>query len=108
VGSGAWHFTFGTASGVYTPLLKNTASHVNSLNPKYTPTIPVTPANAGGAGIGNLNKANRNPTITPVISANIVSLIEISSYVKRKRHHYTNHFIYIQLKDPLLSLEGLY
>jgi hypothetical protein len=30
------------------------------------PTIPVIPANAGGAGIGSLNKAKINPTKNPV------------------------------------------
>jgi hypothetical protein len=37
------------------------------------PTIPATPAIAGGAGMGSLNHAKINPTINPVSIAKIIS-----------------------------------
>jgi hypothetical protein len=37
------------------------------------PNIPAMPAMADGAGIGSLNKANKNPTIAPVNKENNMS-----------------------------------
>lgn len=39
------------------------------------PTIPIIPAKAGGAGIGNRNNAKINPTIKPVKRAKITSFM---------------------------------
>jgi hypothetical protein len=40
-----------------------------SINPRYIPIIPKTPAKFGGAGIGRFKKPNKAPTINPLIVA---------------------------------------
>lgn len=61
------------------------------------PTIPVTPASAGGAGIGSFKSANRKPTMTPVKSAKITSFM----YVPPFSLHYS------RIKGPLLKVGAL-
>ncbi len=45
---------------------QNPDNHSYALNPRYIPTIPAMPANAGGAGMGSFKNAKINPTKNPV------------------------------------------
>ncbi len=58
--------------------------------------IPVTPASAGGAGIGSFNKANKNPTTKPVTRAKITSFMYVPP-----------SYLIIPEKRPSTQREGL-
>lgn len=42
--------------------------------------IPIIPGNAGGAGIGNFNRAKTKPTRAPVINDNKINFIYVPPY----------------------------
>jgi hypothetical protein len=44
------------------------------------PTIPIIPGNAGGAGIGNFNRAKTKPTRAPVINDNKINFMYVPPY----------------------------